>query len=77
VFVDAVVDDAAQADTGYPMPTIGTLEPGSGSLEDHSIGPVTFDSPGLKLLRIQSLVSRQQLRIDRILLKPQSITNNQ
>lgn len=69
VFVGAVVDDAAQADTGYPMPNIGTLEPGSGSLEDHTIGAVTFDSPGLKLLRIQSLVPKQQLRIDRILLK--------
>jgi arylsulfatase A-like enzyme len=69
VFVDDVVDDAAQADTGYPMPSISTLEPGSGSLEDHSLGTVTFDSPGLKLLRVQSLARKQQLRIDRIQLQ--------
>lgn len=72
VFVDAVVDDAAQADTGYPMTTIGTMKPGSDDLEDNIIGTVTFDSPGLKLLRFQSLVPKQQLRIDRILLKLQS-----
>ena len=69
VFVGDVVDDAAQADTGYPMPAIGTLKPGSGALEDHFIGSVTFDSPGLKLLRVQSLAHKQQLRIDRIQLQ--------
>lgn len=69
VSVDDVVDDAAQADTGYPMPAIGTLKPGSASLEDHSLGSVTFDSPGLKLLRVQSLAHKQQLRIDRIQLQ--------
>ncbi len=77
VFVGTVVDDAAQADTGYPMETVATVEPGNGELEDISIGTVTFDSPGLKLLRFQSLVPRQQLRIDRIRLKLQSSKNNQ
>ena len=72
MFVDAVVDDAAQADTGYPMTTIGIMKPGSDDLEDNIIGTVTFDSPGLKLLRFQSLVPKQQLRIDRILLELQS-----
>ncbi|MGB0155212.1 MAG: sulfatase [Verrucomicrobiales bacterium] len=72
VFVDDVVDDAAQADTGYPMTTAATVKPGSKKLEDHLIGTVTFDSTGLKILRFQSLVPKQQLRMDRILLKPQS-----
>jgi arylsulfatase A-like enzyme len=72
VFVDAVVDDAAQADTGYPMVSIGTLEPTSGSLEDHRIGTVTVDAPGLHLLRFQSLSPKQSLRIDRILFQRQS-----
>ena len=30
MLVDDVVDDAAQADTGYPMKTVGTIEPSSG-----------------------------------------------
>lgn len=72
VFVDDIVDDAAQADTGYRMTTVGRVKPGPDELEDNIIGTVTFDSPGLKLLRFQSLVPKQQLRLDRILLKPQS-----
>ncbi len=72
VFVDDVVDDAAQADTGYPMTTAVTVKPGSKKLKDHRIGTVTFDAPGLKILRFQSLVPKQQLRLDRILLKPQA-----
>lgn len=72
VFVDAIVDDATQADTGYPMTAVGTVNPGSDELEDKIIGTVTLDSPGLKILRFQSLVPKQQMRIDRILLKPQS-----
>lgn len=72
VFIDDVVDNAAQANTGYPMTTVGTVKPSSKDIEDHSIGTVTFDAPGLKILRFQSLVPKQQLRIDRILLKTQS-----
>ena len=72
VFVDDVVDDAAQADTGYPMTTVSAVKPGSGQLEERNIGSVTFDAPGLKILRFQSLVPKQQLRLDRILLKPQA-----
>ena len=70
--LDEVVDDAAQANTGYPMTTVATVKPRSGKLEDNLIGTVTFDSLGLKILRFQSLVPKQQLRLDRILLKPQS-----
>jgi arylsulfatase A-like enzyme len=66
VFVDDVVDVSAQADTGYPMKTVGTVEPGSDGLKDVSIGIVTFDQPGLKLIRIMSDVQKQQLQIDRI-----------
>ncbi|NRB74273.1 MAG: sulfatase [Verrucomicrobiales bacterium] len=72
VFVDDVVDDAAQADTGYPMTAVGTVKAGSKKLKDHLIGTTTFNSPGLKILRFQSLVPKQQLRMDRILLKSQS-----
>ena len=61
-----VVDDAAQADTEYPMKTVGKIEPGSDGLEDVSIGTVTFDQPGIKLIRFMSKVSKQQLQIDRL-----------
>ena len=77
VFAGAVVDDAAQADTGYPMTTVGTLEAGSGFLEEHIVGTVAFDSPGLKLLRFQSLAPKQSLRIDRVSLETQSTIENQ
>jgi hypothetical protein len=72
IFVDDIVDDAAQTNTGYPMTTVGKVKAGSGEFEDHLIGSATFDAPGLKILRFQSLVPKQQLRLDRILLKPQS-----
>lgn len=65
VLVDTVENDAAQADTGYPMKTVGTVEPGSGGLQDVSIGVVRFDEPGLKLIRLMSRVPKQQLQIDR------------
>jgi hypothetical protein len=66
VLVEDVLDDAAQADTGYPMKTVGTIEPGSGGLKDVLIGVVTFDQPGLKLIRFMSNVSKQSLQVDRI-----------
>ena len=71
VLVDDVVDVAAQADTGYPMKTVGTIEPGNGELEDISIGTFTFDQPGLKVIRMMSKVPKQQLQIDRIQLQKQ------
>ncbi len=66
VLVDDVRDDASQADTGYPMKTVGKIEPGSDGLEDVSIGTVTFDQPGLKLIRVVSNVPKQRLQIDRL-----------
>lgn len=69
IFADDVVDDSAQADTGYPMTTVATVKPGSKKLEDQLIGTIAFDAPGLKILRFQSLVPKQQLRIDRIQLQ--------
>ncbi|MEN8715754.1 MAG: iduronate sulfatase, partial [Verrucomicrobiales bacterium] len=65
VLVDDVVDDAAQADTGYAMQTVGTVEP-TGELEEVTFGRVPFDQPGLKLIRLMSNVRKQQLQIDRL-----------
>jgi len=66
VSVADVVEDAAQADTGYPMENIGTVKAGTGALKDVSFGTVTFDEPGLKLVRFMSNVPKQRLQIDRI-----------
>ena len=66
VFVDDVVDDAAQADTGYPMKTAGWLEPTDDQLKDVSIGSITFDQPGLKIIRILTNVPKQRIQIDRV-----------
>ncbi len=66
VLVDDVVNVSAQADTGYPMKTVGTIEPDSSTLKDVTIGVVTFDQPGLKLIRFMSNVPKQQLQIDRL-----------
>ena len=66
VLVDDVVDVSAQADTGYPMKEIGTLQGDTGALRDVSFGTVTFDEPGLKLIRFMSDVRKQRLLIDRI-----------
>ncbi|MCP4786345.1 MAG: sulfatase [Fuerstiella sp.] len=76
VFIDDVVDVSAQADTGYPMKTVGRIEPGSGGLKDVSIGIVTCDQPGLKLIRFMSNVPKQQLQIDRIQLQKHLPTTN-
>jgi len=65
VQVDDVKNDAAQADTGYPMKTVGTLE-ASAALQDISLGVVRFDKPGLKIIRFVSAVPKQQLKFDRI-----------
>ena len=66
VLVDDVRNDAAQADTGYPMKTVGKIELGSDGLKEVSIGAVFFDQPGLKLIRFMSNVPKQRLQIDRI-----------
>ncbi len=66
VYVDDVVEDAAQADTGYPMREIGSVGAGQGARKDVSFGTVTFDQPGLKLIRFMSDVPKQRLQIDRI-----------
>jgi len=62
-----VVNKAAQADTGYPMKPVGKIEAGGGGLKDVSIGTVTFDQPGLKIIRFMSNVPKQRLQIDRLL----------
>jgi hypothetical protein len=64
--VDGVVNKAAQADTGYPMKTVGKIEPGGDGLKDVSIGTVAFDQPGLKIIRFMSNVPKQRLQIDRL-----------
>lgn len=68
VLVDDVRNDAAQADTGYPMKAVGTLN-ASASLEDTTFGIVTFEQPGLKLVRFMSKVAKQRLQVDRIQFK--------
>ena len=72
VFVDDVKDEAAQADTGYSMTKVGMISSGSDKLEDISIGKITFDRPGLKIIRIQSNAPKQRIKIDRIQLRKQS-----
>jgi len=65
VQVDDVKNDAAQADAGYPMKTVGTLA-ASGALGDVSLGVVRFDAPGLKIIRFVSDARKQQVKFDRI-----------
>lgn len=62
-----VVDDAKQADSGYPMKKLMTIEKSkAGSFEPVSAGTVTFQQSGLHLLRFSSQVAKQLLQIDRI-----------
>jgi len=73
VFVDDVKNDAAQADVGYPMKRICTLEP-SKKLTDVSIGEIHFDQPGLKIIRFAT-EKKQEVKFDRLrLLKDASST---
>ncbi|MBK1880040.1 sulfatase [Pelagicoccus mobilis] len=64
----AVVDDAKQADAGFPMKPLMDIEPirQSESFDLVSAGVVRFDQAGLHLLRFSSRVPKQQLKIDRI-----------
>ena len=64
VFVDDVKNDAAQADAGYPMKRICTLEP-SKKLTDVSIGEIHFDQPGLKIIRFAT-EKKQEVKFDRL-----------
>ena len=64
VLVDDVKNDAAQADAGYPMQRIGTLEP-SAMLADVSMGVVHFDQPGLKIIRFVT-EQKQEVQLDRL-----------
>ena len=65
VLVDDVKNDAAQADAGYPMRTVGSLE-ATNVRKDVSLGVVRFDQPGLKIIRFVSDVPKQQVEFDRI-----------
>ena len=65
----AVVNDAKQADAGYPMKTLMSIEKTRSETFDLvSAGVVRFDQAGLHLLRFSSQVPKQQLKIDRMLL---------
>lgn len=66
----AVVDDARQADAGYPMKKLLTLDKSQGgAFELVSAGTVRFEQAGLHLLRFSSHVKKQLLQIDRIQLR--------
>lgn len=63
----AVVDDALQADAGYPMKELlGIQKSKSGAFEIVSAGTVRFNQAGLHLLRFSSKVKKQLLQIDRM-----------
>jgi len=62
-----VVNDAKQADEGYPMAKLMNIEKAESETFDLvSAGIVRFDQVGLHLLRFSSQVPKQQLTIDRI-----------
>jgi len=63
----AVVNDAKQADAGYPMKKLMSIEKTQSEAFDLvSAGVVHFDQVGLHLLRFSSQVPKQQLKIDRL-----------
>jgi hypothetical protein len=65
-----VVNDAKQADAGYPMKKLMSIEKTQSETFDLvSAGVVRFDQAGLHLLRFSSQVPKQQLTIDRLRLK--------
>jgi arylsulfatase A-like enzyme len=62
-----VVNDARQADAGYPMKELLRIEKSKpGKIETVSANTVRFEQVGLHLLRFSSLVPKQLLQIDRI-----------
>lgn len=74
VLVDDVTEHASQATSDHPMTELPIQVTGKGktklTLEQVGLGTVTFDRPGLKLIRFMSDSNRpEQLRVDRIRLK--------
>lgn len=66
----AVVDDAEQADIGFPMKKLGAFgQSAAGTVEVAHMGSLPIENPGLHLLRFSSEVKKQQLLIDRIRLR--------
>jgi arylsulfatase A-like enzyme len=66
VLVDDVVNDAAQADAGYPMELIGYVEPFA-TLADVAFGVVYFDEPGLKIIRfVTEQILKRVVKFDRL-----------
>jgi hypothetical protein len=66
----AVVNDAKQADAGYPMKELlRTEKSNAAAFTPVSAGTVTFRQAGFHLLRFSSQVKKQLLQIDRIQLK--------
>lgn len=62
-----VVNDAKQADEGFPMKKLMSIEKTQSETFDLvSAGVIRFDQAGLHLLRLSSQVPKQQLTIDRI-----------
>ena len=62
-----VVNDAKQADEGYPMKKLMSMEKTQSETFDLvSVGVVRFDRAGLHLLRLSSQAPKQQITIDRI-----------
>ena len=62
-----VVDDAKQSDAGYPMKKLLDIPKSSGEeIKTLSAGTVSFEQPGLHLLRFSSKVEKQLLMVDRI-----------
>ena len=68
----AVVDDAGQADVGFPMKQLLSIKKSkAGVLDLVSAGNVRFDQVGLHLLRFSSEVKKQVMLIDRIQVQKQ------
>ena len=75
VSVDDVEDAASQATAEHPMRVLNHKIDGRGreigSMQNVLLGGVTFEKPGLKIVRIMSEEDRSaELRIDRVYLKP-------
>ena len=62
-----VVDDATQADAGYPMTKVQAISKSkSAALETLNINQLNFKEAGLHLLRFRSEVKVQKFKIDRL-----------
>ncbi len=66
----AVVDDALQAGSDYPMKRLlNIVNNKSAAFQTVSVDTVTFEQSGLQLLRFSSQVKKQLMQIDRIQLR--------